>query len=554
MTRPAIVIVTLAAALGCGECTCFAGHAELRHEENGRTVVVTAQGFRDFGVGAIGAPHAFGILYPEFRGSGYRVHMAVDDRPVVDVARVPSEHAPSSNTLEEMLAEIEVRVSEAGDHVALHFDGRWLVFHLLGAGTPFDLPRSASEGDELDLAAMPSAEALALAFLADEEASYDAHELFWSALDEIGGGAPWDEAVVGPWPRSERAHGWLMHRLEEGGEPFEGTARAALDAEARRVVEESEIEVQRRRASEALVALGGESIAWLDARAVSTWADVPADASARSEARIYLAGRTRYSTYVPVGTEPPVDSATEALVTAARGVAESKRPSQNAELRFVRRAGVEIVGATSTQELVASNFDLDLALHLLETRGTDADRAWANDLVLAEWPALDWTALDDALVRRITAHPDDETLRRAVEERAARAFRDLPDVRSVATVLFAFARPETDDQALRGLLAHLDQQHWFVLEDHLDRASPAFERDAVTEARRIIDAAGALDDADEPTRYRVAHAVDLVFAIEEDGAECAELEALLEIRRRTRTYTSPSLPARCAPAAPTMAP
>jgi hypothetical protein len=350
--------------------------------------------------------------------------------------------------------------------------------------------------------------------------------------------------VLVPWPGSEKAHHYVTGRLAPDAAPPPGaTWRAALDREAR-VVVEGGAGNERERAIAVLVGLGGESIAWLDARALATWSDLGAEEPARAEARGHLAGRLRF-TRQPIGAEPPAEALNTTLVDASRRVIEARRPSLHRDLRYERRAGVWITGVTSNEEFFAADFDLDLALRAIEARGTDADRAWEDELVLAEWPATDWTSFDDALIRRIEAHPDDDALRTAVTERAARGIRDDPDVRGIVRVLFAYQRPDTDDQALRGLLAHFDTEHWFMMHDHLDRASPAFERDAVAEARRIVDAAQPFEHALERDRYRAAHAIELIVALEGDTADCAELRELDALRGRTGAHGNVTLPSRC---------
>lgn len=546
---PAALRLALAlVVVGCGECTSCAGSAALTHEESGRTVVVDAQGFRDFGVGAIGAPHAFGILYPEFRGSGYRVTLTVDDRPVVDVARVPTDGAPSSDMLEEVLDGANVLVSADGDHVALRLGERWHVFHVLAEGTPFDLPDSVVETEEVDLASLPRAEAMALAFLADESAAHDAHPLFWTALDAQPPGPPWDEAVLDAWPRSLRAHQRTMRSLR--GAPSD-TFRTALETHARAAIE-STVDVERERAILALIALDGEALAWLDAHMIATWADLEVALSLRTDAFEHVASRTRYHPLHPIGSEPLSDDSNPALVAAARTVLEARRPSKNRDLQYALRSGEVVTGAVSLSDLRARNADLGLALFVLEHRGGDEDQAFADEVVLAEWPATDFTMLDEAIERRIETRREDAAFRQAVLRRAELPLRDEPNVRGIARILFGFEHPDADDLALRALLAHLDRHHWHLLEEHLPRASASFRRDALAEATWIAE---ETDPATaEPTaRERAAYANRLTYALlKRDDGPCEAFERVIE-RGRLLGSARFDLPARCVSASPSEA-
>jgi hypothetical protein len=533
--------------VGCGECTWCAGRASITHEENDRKVVVEAQGFHDIGMGAIGAPHAFGIIYPEFHGSGYRMSLTVDDRPVVDVVREAAGDAPSDEELQALLDELEVRVSDAGDHVALRHRERWHVFHLLEAGTPFVLPASLVEGD-LDLDAAPSAREMVLSFLADESAEHDRQELLWLALGAVPAGEPWDRAVLGPWPKSDKAAEYVTARFTRQPPPS-AEWRSALDREARARLSEPPAEGEppflRARPMNALVALGGESLTWLDRHMLGVWSDVGAER--RDEARDHLSGRARFGLSTPIGAERLDEAFWPELVRGARVVLAAMRPSARAELRYERRDGVWVVGATSNDEFFSVAADLELALLSLEVMGTEADQAHADEVVFAEWPAVDWIVFDDAVARRIAAAPDDEALRARVIDRARPAIAELADVRGVATVLFALRRPEADDLALRGLLRRLDAEHWFVMKDHLHRASPELERDAIAEATRIVEAAKPFEDATDADRARAAYAVELVFELQKDEAPCAELHALVELHRDARSFDELSLPDRCRP-------
>lgn len=214
----------------CQDCTWCAPDAERVRQIGEHRVKVLAEGTRRFGVDGVGAPHAFGVLWPTIEGYGYTVHLALDDREEIELgtASFSEERMPTEAELQTLADAVEVTLSSNAEHLAYRKDATsgWRVLHVLSHGRPFDskhsdrFARDVIAASDLDLASLPPAQSIALEILASPQERARANAL-WRALEVMPPGPPWDEAMLAIWPEDEHTQPMMERRAHPhaGGLP-----------------------------------------------------------------------------------------------------------------------------------------------------------------------------------------------------------------------------------------------------------------------------------------------------------------------------------------------
>jgi hypothetical protein len=226
-----LLLAAVLSLTACQDCTWFAPDAERIRQIGDHRVKVIAEGTRRFGVDGVGAPHAFGVLWPTIDGYGYTVHLSLDDREEIELgtARFSEERMPTEQELQALADAVEVALSPNAQHLAYRKDATsgWRVLHVLSHGRPFDskhsdvFARDVVAASALDFSELPSSQAIALAMLASPSERARANAL-WRALEVMPPGPPWDEAMLAIWP--EDAHTQPM--MERRARPHAGGTAA----------------------------------------------------------------------------------------------------------------------------------------------------------------------------------------------------------------------------------------------------------------------------------------------------------------------------------------
>jgi|GEM_PF-3061417 len=232
----ACVIALAACDIDCG---WFAPDASRTRRVGGHEIEIEAQGTRHIGVEGIGAPHAFGILWPAIDGYGYHVDLRIGARPTVRVgsAGFPEDRLPTETELQRLADAVEVAFAPQGDHIAFRRAQTtgWRVLHLLPVGAPFasnDSDRLAEQvvaADALAFDSLAPAETIALRVLASAD-ERRAHADIWAAVDAQPTGAPWDAALLAIWPTEMRAHAGLTRCVSPGSRSTDKFRTAAITA------------------------------------------------------------------------------------------------------------------------------------------------------------------------------------------------------------------------------------------------------------------------------------------------------------------------------------
>ncbi len=496
MRRAQLLLVFLFAT-ACAPLTCES--AEVVHEEHGRRVEIRAEHRAGMGVGAVGAPHAFGILYPTWEDSGIRVTMTVDDRPGVIVGWEPNGDVDAIGDA------VGVAISENGQHVAARHGEIWRVFHLLPKGTPFDAPGSEVTESEVDFSTFRSPEDIAVGVLEDHEQGFGTDwELLLAAAEAQDPSPRLDLALLAGWPDGDAHERIVASRLEAGS--VDPAFADALFARARTFVEtwtESRPRVGVSPPEEAVdrsfVRLGAERLAWLDEHRIGQWEGLEGDPD--EWLSWYLSDR-RQSRARFEGAPPLPEALARRGAGAARRYLERKVTDGvvTVDRGPVSRATIEWVGV----------------------EGSDVDRKWMHDLFLASWPAGDdvvhRTMLEIAGERLGETVADWRTRSLASAERAL----DGDGYRRAAELLFALDAPQaTKDRAFDVLF---ERREHSLIEDEASEASEGWRRQTVGRIR-------ALEETN-PSAFASNRRIGFALALTLD--DCEDIVALARFERETR--------------------
>lgn len=500
--------VTLALSLMAAGCQCAMSSAEAVHEENGRRVRIGVEHRAGIGVGAIGAPHAFGILHPTWEDSGIRIVMNVDERPAVLVG-----HAPQGE-VEAIASAVEVAVSKDGAHVAARYQGPWVVFHLLPNGTPFDAPGSQVDAEQVDFAAFGTPEDIAVALLSDPDQGHGASwELFFEAVAAQDPSPRVDRALLLGWPDGRRHREVVGQRLAHPNATEalrEDVFERAKDAVARYEAVAPSFPLDRQAELAvfgAFAKLGPERLAWLDERIVTRW-EAPEELLP-SRLASFMSSRLR--------SRGPFEGCTRmAAPLRARAAAASRR---------WLTAGLVRDGVL--RELGRNEGTVFLVLvEWVALEGTPEDARWLHELLLASWPHpgslrhVHVAVLN--VVRGELGVPDPDWRRRALE--AAEAALETEYLHDGLTLLLELGAPPPSlerafDAAIeRGGIVELG-----LVKRHHVRASEAWRRDAV---RRILAMPEPASSAPYEARHRHGNVRELGFELALAVEDCAALDAL----------------------------
>ena len=526
--RAARLWLVAIAAIGCGETTC-SSH-EVLHEQNGRRVTISAQRRAGVGLGGVGAPHAFGIVYPTWEDGGIRIMMTIDDRPAVLVG-----HQDDGN-LEELAAAVEVAVSEDGLHVASRHGERWQVVHLLPKGTPFDAPGPEVTGGDVDFASFRTPEEIAIAVLEDESQGYGApFELLLRALADQDPSPALDRALLHGWP-GDRHQSLVMGRLQHDAVSDE--FREAVFERAKEVIAAHEAldeltsdQMQNETAViETVAVLGPERLAWIDERMVAQW---EARAGAMPH-RVWVYFSARRDGRRPFANAEPLSGPLRARVAAggrrwleAHHVTEGRfRPFEQLEPAPWRTA-----------------------IDYVADEGTDEDEVWLHDVLLASWPVEgNFRHVHDAVVAAAVGRlgtPSDAWKDRAL--RAAERGIEGEHLRDATDLLLALDAPEaTIDRAFDALLDRGRHEDTAVIRSSAERASERWRRATVARARATeMPPPGPGYDA----RARAAAIRELGFDLAVGLGDCEAMNELV-----ARNVQRERIPPSCAPPAPPSTP
>jgi hypothetical protein len=216
-----VAALLLGTACDCN-CDWLTPDATRERRIGERVVEITAKGGRHVGVDGIGAPHAFGVLWPTIDGYGYTLRMKIDDRPEFELgtASFHRDRMPTEEELQALADAVEVTFSQNQDHVAYRRDATtgWRVLHLLPRGRAFDSEKSDTfarqvvDASALDFSSLPSAEALGLEILRAPDRN-DRRGPFWEALAEQPTGGVWDQPLLDLWPGETRTQPLIEARV-----------------------------------------------------------------------------------------------------------------------------------------------------------------------------------------------------------------------------------------------------------------------------------------------------------------------------------------------------
>lgn len=536
--------LVLAASPGC-TCAWFAPSAKGERRVGPHDVTLQAQAHRSIGVDGIGAPHVGGILWPTIDGYGLTVRASVGGRPEVAVLAKGAAELPNKAELAAVVAAIELDASPDGKHFAYRrLDGGWAVLHLLPLGTPFDSDLSAPtntkpvEGANVDWASLPSPEAIALAALHDAAGGYGKrHVLLWDAILAQPPGPPWDDALIsGPFPSAKRAREWAIERFEQKPAPppawREAAARRAVAALGDDTLEKDTMDACVDVALKA--DLPGERDA-LDRTLATVW---------RSSARPVRVGEA----FALLGAR--------LNVCASRPWAKRQGPLPSPE---ARRLMVDAARA-----LVEQKKERSAAAEIILAAGSDGDRGWLDDALLAAWPESEQESptlaerreLREQLVAFARGGPSSRchqprpapsaAWRARLRDKARPLLASEEQGHDAASMLVALGEQPDLDAGLDHWLEHsFDPVHDGELLANATRGSAAWRARATTKAEAMrAEAATQLGSRHDPDLgARLSAASSLLYRLEYESADC---ERLALLRAKVQRHDKPeALPKRC---------